>query len=122
MNRISFLIAYLFFMMPTYVLPWFGSNSMVAHVAAGASHSMAGAGVSAALSVFTVLHLLALLALVLVARARGCANGKSHLIAFPIVAAAFDMLPLLSMVPLVPTVLHVIVLVLGMQKADSEQD
>lgn len=120
MNRITFFIAYLFFMLPTYILPYFGSNSMFAHVVAGASRSPAGAGVSAALSIFTVLHLLALVALVVLARARGRVNGKSHLIAFPIVAAAFDMLPLLSMVPLVPTVLHVIVLVLGMHKAASE--
>ena len=120
MNRISFLIAYLFFMLPTYVLPYFGSNSMFAHGMARSSHSLAGAGMSAALGVFTVLHVLALVVLVLLARSRGRANGKSLLIAFPIVAAAFDMLPLLSMVPLVPTVLHVIVLVLGMHKAASE--
>ena len=46
---------------------------------------------------------------------RGRASNQSWLIALPLVAAAFDLLPVISWVPLVPTALNVIAIILGVR-------
>jgi len=118
-TRIGFLLFYLLGMIPTYILPYFGSNSVVAQTAT-ALVSGSGFGLTG-----TVLHAGALLSLIYVAWARSKVSGKTVLIAFPVVAAVFDLVPILSAIPLVPTVLHVIALVQGFSgpdEAESELD
>ncbi len=116
MTHLGFLLLYLLAMLPTYILPYFGSNSVLIQ-AALMSETNTSLGLMG-----TVLHLGALVALIFLAWARGQVNGKRALIVFPIVAAAFDMLPVLSAIPLVPTVLHVIALVQGFSTERELED
>ena len=114
MTRVGFLLFYLLGMLPTYILPYFGSNSTVLQgVSALATHSNFGL-------TWTVLHLGALASLVYVAYARSVTTGKMMVVALPVVAAVFDMTPILSAIPLVPTILHVVALVLGFGGDDVE--
>jgi len=103
MSRTRFLVLYLLFMFPTYVLPYFGSNSVVAQTL------LLGSGFF-----LTILHVLALAVLIGVAASRGRATGQPAMVALAVAAAIFDMVPLLSAIPLVPTVLHGIALVMGL--------
>lgn len=109
-----FLCGYLLFMIPTYLLPWFGSNSISMHLLVHLQAPKA----SGQFGLFTVLHLAALLALVLFAAGRGRANGRGYLLVFPLLAGAFDMVPGLSLIPFVPTVFHVFTLALGASRRD----
>ena len=100
-----YVIGYLALMIPTYVLPYFGSNSIIANGV--------GALVGRGMTPFWWLHAWALVMLALIAFARGRHTGKPYLLVFPIIAAAFDMVPFLNWIPLVPTVMHLLALVLG---------
>lgn len=104
-NTVFFIIGYLLLMIPTYVLPYFGSNSLLAN------------GLGAALGHGPMpqwwLHAWALVMLVLLGHVRGQLVGKRYLIAFPLVAAVFDMVPGLSIIPMVPTVMHALAVILG---------
>lgn len=104
-----FLVAYVLLMIPTYVLPMFGSNSSLATLVGGAVGGMGG--------MFPPqwwAHVFILAVLVVIAWTRGMSFvGKSYLPALAFLAALFDMVPGLRMIPLVPTILHVLTLVLG---------
>ncbi len=104
-NTVFHIIGYLLLMIPTYVLPYFGSNSLLAN------------GLGAALGHGPMpqwwLHAWALVMLVLLGHVRGQLVGKRYLIAFPLVAAVFDMVPGLSIIPMVPTVMHALAVILG---------
>lgn len=101
----AFLIVYLVAMVPTYILPYLGSNSVVLNAAAAA------AGLAGTLPFW--MHLGFLWILVSCAMFRGVAIERNWLPVLPLVAAAFDMLPGLNLVPFVPTALHVATLILG---------
>ena len=105
-NVLFFVVAYIIFMLPTYLLPYLGSNSAVAQGAAMA------AGASA-LQIPFILHLISLLILCYLSKLRGDAIGKSWLLAFPVIGLLFDMVPFLSAIPLVPTIMHTLAIVLG---------
>ncbi len=98
----SFLGLYIAVAAPTYILPYFGSNSIV----------IGAATAGATLPQFLV-HLACLIALCVFARIRGQIIGKGWLISMPILAAIFDMVPLLNWIPLVPTAFHAVALVVG---------
>lgn len=98
-----FVVLYLLFMLPTYILPWVGSTSTLLPPLLGE-----GSG-----QPYFWLHLLALVALVAIAWYRGLAKGKAWLILFPVAATIFDLTPGLNWIPLVPTALHVMTLVFG---------
>lgn len=104
-GAVGFVVGYLVFMVPTYVLPYLGSNSaIVGAIGAAFGHS------------FTPqfwLHSWCLVMLVLVTSIRARNIGKSWLMIFPVTAGFFDLVPGLSLIPLVPTVMHLIALVLG---------
>jgi len=93
-------------MIPTYVLPYFGSNSAIVNT------------FSAALGIGPTpqwwLHCWSLAMLFALAWMRGSVVDKKFLAAFPLVAGLFDLTPVLSAIPLVPTIFHMIGLVLGM--------
>lgn len=84
-NSILFVFAYILFMLPTYYLPYLGSNSAVVNSAVAAS----GGGLSPTF----LLHALALIILVAIAWARGKAFFKSWLPGISVAAALFDILP-----------------------------
>lgn len=107
LNPAFFVIAYAVFLIPTYILPYVGSNSSVLNTAAAA----AGMGLSPAF----YCHLAALAILIWISWLRGKLIDKAWLAALPLAAAMFDLLPGLSMIPMVPTVLHVVAIVLGVK-------
>jgi hypothetical protein len=101
----GFVVGYLVFMLPTYVLPYFGSNSAIV----GAIGAVVGRG-------FTPqfwLHAWCLGMLVLVTSIRGKHIGKGWLLIFPVLASFFDLVPGVNLIPLVPTVMHLLALILG---------
>lgn len=112
-NPVAFVLLYILFMLPTYYLPYVGSNSAVigalgqAGAAASDAHPLAG------INPAFWLHLGSLMVLVALAWFRGGAIGKTWLIIFPILAAIFDLAPGVNLIPLVPTVMHLLAIILG---------
>lgn len=106
-NTVTYVVAYVLLLAPTYLLPWLGSNSSVLNTAGAAS----GAGLHPLL----LLHVAFLGALVLLAWARGKYIEKSWLFGLPLAAAFFDIVPGLSLIPLAPTVLHLAAIIVGVR-------
>lgn len=106
-------ILYLMFMAPTYLLPYLGSNSTFINAAA----MSVGVWVNPWLSV----HLAALLMLITLSWIRGSEIGKEWLVIFPILASLFDLLPGMNVVPFVPTVMHLLAIILGVVGNSSAQ-
>lgn len=104
-NAPVFVVSYLIFMLPTYFLPYLGSNSAIV----GALGAAAGVGVNPA----TWFHLAAMLVLCFLCWVRGANIGKGWLLIFPILAVVFDFVPGFSSIPLVPTVMHLLAIILG---------
>ncbi|MEQ5787561.1 hypothetical protein J3454_06610 [Erythrobacter sp. NFXS35] len=107
----SFVGLYLLLMVPTYILPYLGSNSLVANATLAAADA-ASSDVSG-LNLLLFVHLACLGGLVLLAWLRGSLVAKTWIVALPIIAAVFDIVPGLSMIPLVPTALHITAIVVG---------
>lgn len=111
-NAVMFVILYVLFMLPGYFLPYIGSNS------AGLSLLGAASGVPGA-NPFFWLHLGSLVILVVITWLRGDLLEKKWLVIFPILATVFDLLPILSSIPLVPTVMHLLAIILGVVGAKA---
>lgn len=107
-NGPTFVFLYIILMLPTYVLPYLGSNS------AGimAIQSVEIDGRSGTL-ILTFLHLSCLALLIFITFLRAKFVDKLWLTIFPFLAAVFDFVPLLSMIPLVPTIMHILAMILG---------
>jgi hypothetical protein len=114
-NVLFFVVAYVIFMLPTYLLPYLGSNSSVAQGAAMAAGS-------SALQIPFILHLISLLILCYLEKLRGDSIGKSWLIAFPVIALLFDLVPFLSAIPLIPTIMHMLAIVFGVIGSKKVQE
>jgi hypothetical protein len=110
-NPAIFAALYLVFMVPTYMLPYMGSNSSVLN----ASGVSAGVGMNP----LFWLHLFALAVLIALAWFRGGNVAKVWLVIFPILALVFDLVPGLSSIPLVPTVMHLFAIILGVIGANA---
>ena len=104
-NAPTFVVLYLLCMLPTYFLPYLGSNSLGLNTAA-----VLGGGVYGPQF---WLHLILLIILCVLAWARGIYVGKTWIVIFPILALVFDMVPGLSFIPLVPTFMHLLAIILG---------
>jgi hypothetical protein len=113
-NPIVYVICYLLLMIPTYILPYFGSNSSVVN----AISTAVGFGPTPQ----WWMHVWFLVMLVLLTWLRGAVTSKKHLVAFAIVAAVFDMAPGLSMIPLVPTVMHLLAIIMGATASTATDD
>jgi hypothetical protein len=104
-HPIVFVLVYLIFMLPTYFLPWLGSNSAVFNAAAASSDT--------ALNPAFWLHLGCLAVLIAVAWCRGAVLDRKWLVILPILAAVFDLTPGLNWIPGVPTIMHIAVIICG---------
>ncbi|MBK6973235.1 MAG: hypothetical protein IPH26_09930 [Sterolibacteriaceae bacterium] len=118
-NPVVFVVLYVLFMLPTYYLPYLGSNSAVigsvGQLAAGVANASPLAGVNPAFWP----HLGSLFVLIVVTWFRGALAGKTWLVIFPILATVFDLAPGLSAIPLVPTVMHLLAIILGVVGAQA---
>jgi hypothetical protein len=110
-NAPTYVVLYLLFMVPTYLLPYVGSNS----AALNAYGKSVGIGFNPAFW----WHLVLLLILCVLAWARGSYVAKTWLIVFPIIASVFDLIAGLNLVPFVPTFMHLCAIIVGVssQKA-----
>jgi hypothetical protein len=110
-SAMIFALVYIACMIPTYILPYFGSNSIMMNGFMAATHHVSPA---------LLLHLGFMLALVAIGWGRGAALDKRWLVIFPILATLFDLVPTLSVIPLVPTTMHLLLLILGV--SSKKQD
>lgn len=101
----NYVILYLLFMVPTYLLSWVGSNSSLILLATLGTNP------------FFWMHLIALVFLCLLAHSRGHRIGKPWLVWLPVLALIFDLAPVLNLIPFVPTALHLLAIVLGLSPA-----
>ncbi|AUX69475.1 hypothetical protein CHX26_08215 [Porphyrobacter sp. HT-58-2] len=106
-------------MFPTYVLPYFGSNSAVVNAGLAAADAMAGGGNG--LNILMFVHLACLGGLVLISWLRGAVVDKGWLVIFPILAAVFDMVPGLNWIPLIPTGMHLAAIIVGVSSKSVTQ-
>lgn len=104
-NTIVFVGTYLLLLMPTYVLPYFGSNSSIVN----AFSAVAGFGMTPQWWA----HAWVLTMLCLLAWARGALVQRAWLPVLPVLASVFDLTPVLSSIPLLPTLLHVASILCG---------
>ncbi len=94
----GFAAIYLLVALPTYILPLYGSNSLLAYM-------MSGNGLS------FWFHLLCLVVLIFLAKRRGRVVGKSLLVVFAQLAFVFDLVVFLNFVPFAATCMHILVIV-----------
>jgi hypothetical protein len=116
-NPVVFVLLYILFMLPTYYLPYVGSNSAVIGALGQVGAATADANPLAGINPAFWLHLGSLIVLLILAWFRGAVIGKKWLIIFPILAAVFDLTPGMNLIPLVPTVMHLLVIILGVAAA-----
>ena len=109
MSGVIYFVGYVLFMIPTYVLAWGGSNSMIVQSTATAT----GAPQASHFQTLFFIHLGCLLALCALGWLRGAGAGKTWLVTFPALALVFDLVPVLSWIPFVPTLMHLLALIVG---------
>lgn len=100
-KRQWFFYAYAALIVPSYVLPWIGSNSMMAAIFSESARSGFG------------FHALTLLGAVGLSFFRGWQIKKPHLGLIALTALACDFLPLINLIPFLPSLFHGITLLLG---------
>lgn len=112
-NTSGFVVLYVLIALVTYILPYFGSNSVMANAAGGVLDAASGGKTSMFTHIPFLLHAICLIALCVVSFSRGGWINKKWIVVFPILALFFDLTPLLSSIPFVPSILHILVLVIG---------
>jgi zinc-ribbon domain len=100
-----FFVAYFLTIIPTYILPYSLSNSVAFNEGAAAIFGTYSMQFWWHLSCFPVAMFLAFI--------RGVRIARPWLIAFPFLAGVFDLIPGLNFIPLVPTIMHAVVLFIG---------
>ena len=109
-NAVVFVILYVLFMLPTYYLPYLGSNSSIVNTMTNIdTGSRIGAGMNPAFWP----HLGCLVVLIAITWLRGSFVKKQWLVVFPVMATVFDLAPVLSSIPMVPTIMHLLAIILG---------
>lgn len=104
-NGVVFVIVYVLAMIPTYYMPYAGSNSLAVNALGNAFNQ----GPNPAL----LWHVGAFVVLIGITWARGSLIGKKWLGVFPILALVFDFVPGLSLIPMIPTIMHLLAIILG---------
>lgn len=110
-NGVFFVVSYVVLMIPTYMLPYLGSNSSLGY-AANAAGAGNVTGTGNVLFGFYI-HLAFLIGLIVITWFRGKLVGKQWLVVFPFLAMVFDLVTGLNWIPLVPTVMHLLAIILG---------
>lgn len=113
-NAIVFVVTYLILMVPTYVLPYFGSNSAIVNAISAA--------VGLGMTPQWWAHAWSLVMMCLLAWARGGVAGRAWLPVLPALATAFDLIPVLSSIPFLPTLLHIGTLLAGLIGAPARKE
>jgi hypothetical protein len=106
-NPILFFVLYIFFVVPTYILPYFGSNSLI--IGAALTSAMGS-------NPFFWIHVLCFACLVVITWWRGYASNSSWIAVFPVIGGIFDLVPGFSWFALLPTLMHVLALVFGVKE------
>lgn len=109
----AFVAVYILVALLTYILPYFGSNSVVANAAGGLVDVASGGKTSMFTHFPFLLHAFCLIVLCVISFMRGGWIGRKWIIVFPLIALFFDLTPGLSSIPFIPTILHIVVLILG---------
>jgi len=118
-HPVVFVLLYILFMLPTYYLPYVGSNSAVLGALGQAGAAASDANPLLGINPAFWLHLGSLVVLTILAWFRGAAIGKVWLVIFPILAAIFDLSPGINLIPLIPTVMHLLAIILGVAGAPA---
>lgn len=103
-----FFIAYAITLIPTYVLPYFGSNSLLVNGAYGEV-----GGYPAAFW----WHISCYAVLIFLAFVRGARISRIWLVAFPVLSGVFDLMPVINNIPLAPTVFNLAALYIGSSRS-----
>lgn len=101
-----FVVSYLVVMALTYVWPWVSNMGLIGAMGTNSSNAT-GFALGGKLFGSLVLYIL----ITVFCFFRGKAIGKKYLTALPIIGGFFDLV--LVFIPFVPTVMHIITLVLG---------
>lgn len=112
-SRPAFVPLYLLFMIPTYYLGFFGSNSLLLNAVGQAS------GMD--LSPQFWMHFGAMLVLCALTWMRGRDADKYWIVIFPLLASVFDFVPVLSSIPLIPTVMHLLAIIIGVSAPPAQR-
>ncbi len=102
----GFVAMYALLAFPTYILPIYGSNSLISYMMFGTSFHF-------------WLHLCILLLLIFLAKVRGKIIGKNYLVVFAQLALVFDLVPFLNFIPFAATSMHFLVIVNAMGKSET---
>ncbi len=100
-KRQWFFYAYTLLIIPSYILPWMGSNSMMANIFS----NQARWGFS--------VHALSLGLAVAVSFLRGWQIKKPELGTISLAALGCDLIPIINLVPLIPSLFHGLTILLG---------
>jgi hypothetical protein len=103
-NTAIFVSAYIVLMFPTY-LAYVDAHSTAMQAVNTESLHM--------LSFPFLLHLTSMLALCWICLVRGAIVGKSWLVLLPMIAIAFEFVPVLSTIPYIPTAYHLLAIIIG---------
>ena len=101
-NATAYVVIYILFMIPTYLT----------HVDSSSTISSSDLGVNM-VTMCLLLHMGSMLMLCYICFIRGKLISKSWLVFIPLIAIAFEFLPALSAIPLVPSVYHLLAIVIG---------
>ncbi len=104
-SSLAFVITYLLLAVPTYILPYFGSNSSWVNAFSAAM----GLGPTPQ----WWMHVWFLVILTTLSWLRGRVMGKGYLPVFVVLAAIFDMTPGLSLIPAIPSLMHLVTIIVG---------
>ncbi len=102
----GFVAIYVLIAFPTYILPVYGSNSLISYMMSGVNF-------------YFWLHLFVLLVLIFLAKIRGEIVGKNYLSVFAQLALVFDLVPFLNFIPLAATSMHILVILNAMKKSEK---
>lgn len=112
-NPIVFFILYLLFVVPTYILPYFGSNSLVVNGAVAASGGS---------NPFFWIHVLCFACLIVITWWRGYVADSGWIAIFPVFAGIFDLVPGFTWFFLLPTLMHVLAVVFGVKQKAADDE
>lgn len=105
---IGYVVTYILLLLPTYLLPYVGSNSAIL--------------VASGWTVPFIVHAACLALIIWLAYERGRHIGLGWLVGLPVLAAVFDLLPGLNWIPFAPSVLHLAAIVCGVALGSEALD